>query len=251
LRDTQLAAQFVDILYNLNELDFELDKDMGLDDAWPAFSAKSFAARSPLNTESDTRSLLSTLSIDAEKSIEQMREKVSKLRAECRALTKERNTAVEEKDESDIAWNELVSKLKLEAFSATEECERATTILAPVQKRCDTLEAANAELACRIDTMQTALESLLPVSLKGARERDVDPDQLAKEIRSYSEAQVGRVGVRSPPPRCRLALHVCWLAMARLCRQPECHSCRCCWWRCCRSRPWRLRKPPHNRKQTS
>eukprot|EP00038_Savillea_parva_P014825 m.12196 g.12196 ORF g.12196 m.12196 type:complete len:581 (-) comp2919_c0_seq1:22-1764(-) len=190
LRDESLSAQFVDILYNLNEIDFVLDRDMNLDDAWPAFSAKSFALRSPLNTESDTRSLISTLSIDAEKSIEQLREKVAKLRSDVKALQRERDTAVEEKDESDIAWNELVSKLRLEAFSATEECQRATTALAPVKERADAMEAANKELQMQIETLRAALQSLLPPSLSGARAENIDPPQLAKEIKSFNDAQI-------------------------------------------------------------
>mmetsp|Transcript_4443 Transcript_4443/g.11286 ORF Transcript_4443/g.11286 Transcript_4443/m.11286 type:complete len:583 (-) Transcript_4443:100-1848(-) len=191
LRDEQLSAQFVDILYNLNELNFQLDRDMGLDDAWPAFSVKSFTARhGPLNTESDTRSLLSTLSIDAEKSIEQLRDKVGRLRAEVAATKAERDTAMDEKNESDIAWNELVTKLKLEAFAATEECERATKVLAPVQSKCDQLNAAHAELRSRIDATQAALESLLPPALKGTHGGDISAEQLAKEIRSFNEAQV-------------------------------------------------------------
>ena len=34
LRDEALASELVDILYNLNEINFQLEYEMGLDEAW-------------------------------------------------------------------------------------------------------------------------------------------------------------------------------------------------------------------------
>jgi hypothetical protein len=59
-----------------------------------------------------------------------------------------------------------------------------------VQQRADALDAANAELDRRIAELRKALESLLPPAMKNAAAQSVDPSQLAKEIRSFTEGQV-------------------------------------------------------------
>lgn len=43
MRSPQHSARLVDILYNLNEIDFELDRALSLDDAWPSFAPRSFS----------------------------------------------------------------------------------------------------------------------------------------------------------------------------------------------------------------
>ena len=59
-----------------------------------------------------------------------------------------------------------------------------------MQQRADTLEAANAELDRRIIELRTALESLLPAAMKNTTAQSIDPLQLAKEIRSFTDGQV-------------------------------------------------------------
>eukprot|EP00729_Bicosta_minor_P022900 gene22900-12441_t len=47
LRHEQQSSQLVDILYNLNVVDFQLESKLSLDDAWPAFAEKRFGDAPP------------------------------------------------------------------------------------------------------------------------------------------------------------------------------------------------------------
>lgn len=50
LRHEQQSSQLVDILYNLNVVDFQLESKLSLDDAWPAFAEKRFGDAPPMAT---------------------------------------------------------------------------------------------------------------------------------------------------------------------------------------------------------
>lgn len=54
--------------------------------------------------------------VDAGRSMEQLRERVATLRTERDAARDEAKTSAEDKQEADLAWNELVSSLKSEAY---------------------------------------------------------------------------------------------------------------------------------------
>lgn len=122
--------------------------------------------------------------------MEQLKEKVTKLKADCKALKKERNRAIEDKNESDIAWNELVSGLKMEAFTATEECDKAQKALAPVTERCSTLEKSQEELTGQLKAVQIALDTLMPPTLTSNGGQSISAAQQAKEIQMYNSASL-------------------------------------------------------------
>eukprot|EP00041_Stephanoeca_diplocostata_P021938 m.519463 g.519463 ORF g.519463 m.519463 type:complete len:632 (+) comp21945_c0_seq10:161-2056(+) len=197
MRNSALSSQLIDLLYNLNEIEFKLNDEIGLDDAWPAFKVKTFRddsnnAPHNLSAESDTRSLISNLSTaDTEKSANQLREKIKRLQAEIKALKKERNAAVEEKVEADISWNELVTSLKTQNFKALEESEKARTLLRPTEERREAAEKAEAEARRALEEGKKALQSLLPPALMAtAGLHGIRPAQQAREIRGYFETQI-------------------------------------------------------------
>lgn len=58
----------------------------------------------------------SSMHVDSGRSMEQLRERVATLRTERDAARDEAKTSAEDKQEADLAWNELVSSLKSEAY---------------------------------------------------------------------------------------------------------------------------------------
>ena len=138
------------------------------------------------------RSLLSTLSHDTEASAQQLRVKAQQLKLECKTLKKQRDVAIEDKNEADIAWNDLVSKLKLQAYQATEECEEARQKLAPYTEQVGLLQTKLDEAGEELAETQAALKSLQPnsPSVSSSGSMGIDPMQQAKEVRTGFDAQL-------------------------------------------------------------
>lgn len=127
--------------------------------------------------------------MDAEKSIDQLRAKVLRLRNECKAFRQERNLALEDKRDADIAWNELVTSLKKQAHDAAERCAEAESNLAPFSKQLDESRAKQLATEVELRATQDVLTSLYT---KYCGTDDVDalnPSDREAIIRSSIEAE--------------------------------------------------------------
>ena len=117
LRHEQQSSQLVDILYNLNVVDFQLESQLSLDDAWPAFAEKHFGDAPPMATRTtaisasygggvgvhgDAVSLASSMHVDQGRSMEQLRERVATLRVERDAARDDAKASAEDKQEASV-----------------------------------------------------------------------------------------------------------------------------------------------------
>eukprot|EP00039_Didymoeca_costata_P027135 m.17506 g.17506 ORF g.17506 m.17506 type:complete len:591 (-) comp6039_c0_seq1:80-1852(-) len=194
LRDPQHQQTLIDILYNLNVVDFELDSKLSLDENWPIFAEKNFSQKPRLQTKKaslDALSMTSEKSIEhSERSIDYMKEKIIKLTAQRDEARKDRETALLEKQEADLVWNELSAKHKEEAFLATEERIKAQELLRPTQDKCEALQAANETLEKSLAVYKSALMTM--GDSVGAVKTEVEktPSELVTHIIAALRARV-------------------------------------------------------------
>ena len=116
-------------------------------------------------------------------------QKVVWLRAEAKALRRERNAAVRDRQDADIAWNELVTGLKQRAFAANERCTAAEARLAPATEELERERAAHAATQEQLAAATAALASLLPAGEGGGGEGgDMLPQNPSEGAQAVREA---------------------------------------------------------------
>eukprot|EP00050_Salpingoeca_kvevrii_P021764 m.115213 g.115213 ORF g.115213 m.115213 type:complete len:619 (-) comp9470_c2_seq1:2623-4479(-) len=157
LRNPRLAARFLDILYNLNVVDFDFPT-VCLDHGWPDLPMKAFSSASSstprrLRTQDDdTASLGSNLvfgtpgGLDNRSLISDVNsmlssEEISNLRVEHDQMERERADALREKQEAEEAWNELVDSLKAKNYQLKMELADAEARLAEMSQRLQSSRA--------------------------------------------------------------------------------------------------------------
>lgn len=63
IRNSKLSAMFLDLLYNLNVLDFEFNGKESLDDGWPVLPLKSFTASTTSSPRRRSKQFDDTMSV--------------------------------------------------------------------------------------------------------------------------------------------------------------------------------------------
>lgn len=132
MRNKQSQARLLDMLYNLNVIDFHLENKVSLDDGWPSFAARSFTptVSSPLrpsamrgggmdvtslNASFEAMSVMSAMSVAT--SINSavtaaLEGDLDRLRQEKGLLEAEKSELQQDKVDQDAAWNKVVDRLK-------------------------------------------------------------------------------------------------------------------------------------------